>query len=547
MIKNRNLKKMIKEIHWADKIAEKLVESNPNKKKFICAAGITPSGKAHIGNFRDIIISYFVCRALKDKGYDAELIFSWDEFDRLRKIPTDVPQFFSKYLGMPLTEVSDPYGCHKSYAKHFESEFEEVMPILGLDPRFIYQSKMYGKNKYYQGIKTALQRRKEIAEIIGKFRTQGISDEEIEGFYPLQVYCRKCRKSTTAKIIDYDGEDEIKYSCQCGHGEKVDISRENIGKLSWKVDWPMRWQYESVDFEPGGADHATPGGSFYVAKAVAEEVFGIQPPLFLGYAFVGIQGIAKMSSSKGTGITPKDLLQIYEPELIKWIFCRARPEKSITLFFDSEIIRQYEEFDKTIGHFFKGNLSLVEKREIELSAATPEHIPEKNRPFFRQVASFGQVVQGNIKELKRLYERLGEKYDDEILRTRLEKSQNWINTYMAQLKIRLREKYNRAYFEKLTEEEKEQIRRLFNEMNSYWSLEKLTWLVYEIPKKPEFSEDENKKAQRNFFKNVYQMLIDADTGPRLSTFLIALGKKKVKSLLKAKKDKTKKKYVIAYR
>jgi len=62
-------------------------------------------------------------------------------------------------------------------------------------------------------------------------------------------------------------------------------------------------------------------------------------------------------------------------------------------------------------------------------------------------------------------------------------------------------------------------------------LEKLTSFVYSIPKKPELTENEKKIEQRNFFKNVYQMLIDADTGPRLPTFLLALGKEKVKKLL----------------
>ena len=85
----------------------------------------------------------------------------------------------------------------------------------------------------------------------------------------------------------------------------------------------------------------------------------------------------------------------------------------------------------------------------------------------------------------------------------------------------------------------EEIRRLISEMDKYWTLEKLTWLVYEIPKKPWFSEQEKKKAQRNFFKNVYRMLIGADTGPRLPTFLLALGKEKVKYLLDVEKNECK--------
>lgn len=517
--------------HWADKIAEELIKLFPNKKEFICAAGITPSGKVHIGNFRDIITSELVCRALADKGYKAELIFSWDDFDRLRKIPEGIPLDFSQYLGMPLTEVPDPYGCHNSYAKHFESEFEEVMPQLGVKARFIYQSEMYQKNKYYEEIKTALSKRKIIAKILGKFRTQGISEKEIEEYYPLQIYCRKCRKSTTTRIINYDGENKIEYSCECGHRETADISKENIGKLGWKIDWAMRWKYENVSFEPGGTDHAAQGGSYYAAKEIAKEVFSTQCPLFKGYVFIGIQGAEKMSSSKGTGIVPKDLLKIYEPELLRWMFCKTNPDKSFTLFFDTFIIKQYEEFDRTIAEYYKKKLSPVGEREIEFSGVVHKEQPTKERAPFRQIASFGQITQGNFEELKNIYKRLEETYDEKLLRVRLEKSQNWINKFMPELKIKLREIPNRDYYSSLTQEERNQINKMAESLSDYWSLEKLTWLVYEIPKNASFSDEEKKKAQRIFFKNVYQMLIDADTGPRLATFLIAIGKDKVEELL----------------
>jgi len=519
------------EDHWADVIASELIKNNQNKYKFILASGITPSGKVHIGNFRDIITSDLVCRALKDRGYEAQMIFSWDDYDRLRKIPPNVPSSFSAHLGMPISEVPDPYGCHESYARHFATELEEVIHQFGVDLRFIRQSKMYKANKYYLRIKKALQSRKEIAKILGEFRTQGISDEELKNYSPLQIYCRKCNRSTEIEMKDYDEEDLVTYSCKCGHTETADISKENIGKLSWKIDWPMRWGFESVDFEPGGSDHSTPGGSFDTAKKIAQMVLGVKPPYFQGYAFVGIQGASKMSSSKGTGFTPKDLLKIYEPELLRWIFSRARPEKALTLFFDSDLIRQYEEFDSKISEYYAGKLSPTERREIELCAIKPGKIPQKRDVSFRQVASFGQTVQGNFEELKKMYERIGESPDEETLKRRLEKSSNWINEFMPELKVELRKTPNRVYYANLTDEERKSINRLSTEMGNNWDLEKLTRLVYDIPKKPEFSDAEKRIAQRSFFKNVYRMLIDQDTGPRLPTFLIALGKEKSKHLI----------------
>jgi len=520
------------EKHWADAIAEKLIALNPKKKKFVCAAGISPSGTVHIGNFRDVITVDLVGKALKNRKKEVELVFSWDEFDRLRKIPGNVPQTFSKYIGIPLAEIPDFDKCHDSYAKHFEADFEKILPELGIQIRFIHQAEMYGKNRYYEGIKIALQKRKEIAKILARFKTQGMTKEGIENYYPLQIYCSKCRSSLNTKIREYDGKDEIKYSCKCGNEETVNISKKNAGKLDWKVDWAMRWKYEDVSFEPGGEDHASPGGSYDVSKVIAKEIYEINPPLFQGYGFVGIEGAFKMSSSKGTGVSPKDLLEIYEPELLRWIFVRAKPLKPITLFFDSQIIRQYDEFDEKVNDYFNEKLSNSERQEIELSK-TKEPL-SRTRISFRQIASFGQIVQGNFSELKKMYDRIEQKYDEKLLKRRLEKSLVWVEKFAPEMKIRIRENPNTGYFKKLNKEEKEQIIRLRKELENNLSAERLTALVYEIPKKSGMDEEKKKIAQRNFFKNVYQMLIDADTGPRLPTFLLALEKKKIEYLLNIK-------------
>ena len=306
-----------------------------------------------------------------------------------------------------------------------------------------------------------------------------------------------------------------------------------IGKLDWKVDWAMRWKYEDVSFEPGGEDHASPGGSYDVSSVIAKEIYKINPPLFQGYGFVGVQGAFKMSSSKGTGISPKDLLEIYEPELLRWIFVRDNPKKPITFFFDSEIIRQYDEFDRKIVDYFEKKLDNLEKREIEFSKVGEKKLVKKRVPF-RQIASFGQIVQGNFDELKKIYEIIKEKYDAEILKQRLTKSQAWIKNFVPEMKIRVREIPNRNYFNKLNSQEKEQVKMLKEKLKNKLNMEKLTVLVYDIPKKPNMNEEEKKNAQRNFFKNVYQMLIGADTGPRLPIFILAIGNKKVEKLLNVK-------------
>ena len=51
----------------------------------------------------------------------------------------------------------------------------------------------------------------------------------------------------------------MSYVCEDGFTETVLLKDFRRGKLVWKVDWPMRWAYEGVVFEPSGVDHQSPG------------------------------------------------------------------------------------------------------------------------------------------------------------------------------------------------------------------------------------------------------------------------------------------------
>ena len=65
-------------MHWSDEIAKQIIERKPDKEVYTCAAGYSPSGSGHIGNFRDIATSLFVAKALERQGKKARLLLSWD-------------------------------------------------------------------------------------------------------------------------------------------------------------------------------------------------------------------------------------------------------------------------------------------------------------------------------------------------------------------------------------------------------------------------------------------------------------------------------------
>ncbi|MBU4501975.1 MAG: lysine--tRNA ligase [Nanoarchaeota archaeon] len=522
-----------KSFHWADLIAEKIIRERGKKERYVCAAGITPSGIIHIGNFREIITVDLICRALKDKKKKFRFIYSWDDYDRLRKIPKNMPkqEILKKYIGKPVVDTPDTFGCHKSYAEHMEKEVEDALPSVGIFPEFLYQNKKYRSCEYANEIKYVLNRKEIIREILNKYRTEPLP----ENWYPLNVFCEKCKTDST-KILDYDGEYTISYECECGFSDKVDFRKKGIVKHSWRADWVMRQYYEKVDFEPAGKEHyAQPGGSRITANEIYEAIYKDKHPIDLKYDFISVKGCGgKMSSSLGNVFTLKDCLEIYEPEIIRYFFASTKPNKEFNISFDLEVLKVYEDYDKTERIYFDEDLVenkkkyLKELRIYELSQI--DKVP-KSLPFqasFRHLTNIVQVYEGDIKKVVEEYKTfLKTDVDKKKLETRALCAWNWVNNYAPEdMKFKVHNKISNEIKKKLSDDQKKAIKVLVKKLEKKkYDEDSLFEEFYKII--TELNID-----KMVFFKGVYIALIGKERGPKLAGFILTLGIKNVAKLLK---------------
>ena len=529
-------------MHWSDYIADEIIERNPDKEEYVCAAGISPSGSIHIGNFRDIATSLFVAEALKRKGKKAKLLFSWDEFDRLRKVPVNVAKVtegFEKYIGYPYVDVPNPFESEEeTYADFFEKEFENAIQKFGFTMDYSHQAQMYRDGKYREHILTALDKRGEIFDILDSFRTQDAAEGEREAYYPVSIYCPQCKRDTT-KILSYKGDTRVaKFECKCGHAGEFDFNSDTNCKLAWKIDWPMRWLYEGVDFEPGGKDHAAPGGSYNTSKIIAEKIFGIQAPVFKGYEFIGIKGTTgKMSGSSGLNLTPDTLLKIYQPEILLWLYARVEPNKAFDLCFDDGILRQYFEFDKMYNQYESGEADDYVKSIMESCLITGKKI--KTVPMSLLV-QLGSIVDFNVPMLETVFEKIDQPYKFADFEERLDLAKYWLENCSPENANKLLPYRNWEKYDELNEDEKKEIELLHDYLkNNEYSLDELNTELYAIPKKI-FGEDAPnlKKLQGAFFKSVYRLLLNKDRGPRLYLFLYAIDRDSYVRLLDFSTPKT---------
>ena len=371
------------------------------------------------------------------------------------------------------------------------------------------------------------------------------------GYYPYKPYCSDCGTAFTTVTGYADATTAMTYTCRCGFTETVDLREFRHGKLVWKVDWPMRWAYEKVTFEPSGVDHQSPGSSYVVGKELAP-MFGWERPLGPMYAFVGIKGMAKMSSSRGGVPTPSDALRIMEPQLLRWLYARRKPAQSFSVAFDAEVERMYDEWDSLTRKVSAGKGQPGDVAAYTRAASTAiGALPGTARPVsYRTLASIVDLTTGDEEQTLRIVSALDD--DDPVtsldeLRPRLTCVEHWVDTQMSdEERTVVRTSPDTARLGSLTDHERDAIAILLDgkepqlpKLEDAWSLDGLTHQVYGVPKVQRgLAADQIVKgdkelgaAQRQFFKLVYNLLVDKDTGPRLPTLLLAVGADRVRALL----------------
>ena len=523
--------------HWADQMANQIIREKGDLESYTCASGITPSGTVHLGNFREIITVDLVVRALRDRGKNVRFIYSWDDYDVFRKVPLNMPdpEILEKYLRYPITEVPDTTGRNENYARHHEVDIEQQLPRVGIYPEFLYQASRYRANRYAEGMKKALQNRELIKECLNEYRDDAHKMKKEDVYWPVAVFCGKCQKDTT-EITDYDGEWNISYKCECGNCETVDLRTFKGAKLGWRVDWPMRWNEEKVVFEPGGKDHISPGGSYDTAKLVSKKIYNWDAPVTMRYDFVNLKGVpGKMSSSKGKVIALDDALDVYQAEVLRYLFAGTRPNTEFSISFDLDVLKVYEDYDKTERIVYgvdKAKSEDVFNKEnriyilCQIDGKIPEVMPYQIT--FRMLTTLLQIYSGDI---DKVINSLGDvKHEqEERLRRRAQCAWFWIQhsapDHAPEFCFALRNDGSKADLEGDLLTAVKRVRdEVLPKMDSFQTDKDCQQAMYDIA--TQMSID-----PKSLFTAMYKALINKEQGPRLGSFMRIIGKERLSEIL----------------
>ncbi len=498
----------------------------------------TPSGRIHVGALRGVVIHDLVYKVLVENDVTSRFSYVFDDHDPMDAIPSYLDRAkWEKYAGAQLYKIPSPVAGYKSFAQYYAQEFQAVFEAINCHPEIIWASELYLKGKMNGVIKEILDATPKIREIY--FRVSKI--KRPNDWYPFNVACEKCGKIGTTYVYKWDGE-FVYYQCRpqmvawakgCGHEGKISPFDGN-GKLPWKVEWAAKWKVIGVTVEGAGKDHMSAGGSHDIASHICSEVLHYPVPYPIPYEWFTIGG-RKMSSSKGVGVSAKEVAQILPADILRFLIVRTPIERAIDFNpYGDTIPNLFDDYDRHLEAYFakiegtipkgkKGEVLIDFARIIELSQVLP--LPEKRLflPRFRTVVN---LVKTKTDILNFFEGQKKAKLTDEekrILEERVVYAQVYLKNYTSEKAI-TEEKVTKEV--KLSPKQKDFVHKLAEELEleKPTNRDEIQGIFFNVLKTGNFQAKEA-------FQGFYLALTGKNFGPKAADLILDLGiEKAVKRL-----------------
>ena len=509
---------------WIDKLALEVIErkdklEGKHPEVIRTESGLGASGFPHIGSFADASRSYGFKLALEDMGRKSEFIAFADDLDGLRKVPAGTPASLKKYIGQPVSKIPDPWGCHDSYGQHMSNLLIDSIKEAGIE--FTPQSarELYKSGKMAPQVKKVLSNAKRAGEIIQETTAQ----EKYIAVLPYHAICEKCGKIYTTQAISFDTKNgKVKYRCEgdeirgkklegCGHQGWANINTDD-GKLTWKVEFAARWDLLQIDFEAFGKDIFE---SVICNDQICKEIFKYEPPYHARYEMFLDKGGSKISKSAGNVFTPQTWLRYGSPQSLA-LLTYKRMAGSRTLAVD-DIPIYMKEIDYLENVYFgrikEGNQAT--KRKLTGLFEYCWHLNPPEKPSlqvpYTLLTNLVQIApEANREEflenILREYGYLREGNSLEDIKDRITFATNWVEDFKTLEETII----------ELDDTQKKAIKLLIKTIQTAEDADAIQSAIFETAR-------DNDIKPGNFFKLLYQMLLNTDRGPKLGPYIQTMG------------------------
>ncbi len=320
-------------MHWFDELYPSVEAFLAGTGSIVCNAGLSVSGLQHVGRLRgEIVLNHLIATRLRAAGRSVTQHLVLYTQDRWKGSPEQVARFAAgegaAYTGYRMIEVPDPEGCHANWVEHYWEGFARPMDRFAPGVEVSRTSDLYRTDAMQALVREVANKGEELRAIVNRYRPR---NPQPAGWIPFEPLCLTCRRIGDSRALGFtDGE--VAYECECGGSGSSPLE---LGKLNWRIEWPVLWSLLGVNVEPFGKDHAAPGGSRETSQVVAETILGIQAPFGIPYEWVGYAEGGKdrgdMDSSGFVGFGPQTWLDVADAEVLRFLFAATPMRRRLVL------------------------------------------------------------------------------------------------------------------------------------------------------------------------------------------------------------------------
>ena len=301
-------------------------------KTVIFETGYGPSGLPHIGTFGEVARTAMVRHAfevLTEGRIATRLVCFSDDMDGLRRVPDNVPnrEMLKAHLDKPLSAIPDPFSNEfPSFAAHNNARLRRFLDRFGFDYEFASATDYYRAGRFDAALLKMLEVYDDVMEII----LPTLGPERRATYSPFLPVSPATGKVLQVPMIERHPQAGVVVYVDPDSGEEV-VSPVTGGrvKAQWKADWALRWAALGVDYEMCGKDLID---SVTLSSKICRVLGGTPPENFIYELFLDQNG-AKISKSKGNGLTIEEWLTYASPESLS-LFMFQKPRAAKRLYFD---------------------------------------------------------------------------------------------------------------------------------------------------------------------------------------------------------------------
>lgn len=503
----------------AKRILEHIGYKTPAKGYVLFETGYGPSGLPHIGTFGEVARTTMVRHAFQKLSDIPTRLFCFsDDMDGLRKIPENIPNptMVKEHLHKPLTAIPDPFEEAESYGHYMNAKLRSFLDRFGFEYEFCSATEYYKSGKFDNALLNVLDKYDEVMALM----LPTLGEERQATYSPFLPLCPETGRVLQVPIVEVKKDaGSVVYKDEDGKLVEVPVTGGHC-KLQWKPDFAMRWACLNVDFEMYGKDHR-PNAELY--SSICRTLGGKPPVQYFYEHFLGEDG-AKISKSKGNGITIDEWLT-YAPTESMSLFMYHSPSKAKRLYFDV--------IPKNVDDYISLNKAFHTEEDMKKKFANPVyHIHNGDVPVIDvcdiSFALLLNLVSACNAEDKRILwgfiskyskDATPEKYPylDHLVDYAVRYYHDFVHTKKSFLQP---DENHRRILQELVE--------MLDNLATGVTPEEIQNGIYKIGRTAGY------ENLRDFFKDLYHILLGQTEGPRLGSFVALFGIDNTKALIMSK-------------